>query len=323
MRGMKKRGMGSEGEEAKKKIKISKKSQTLSVAIAAVIVSSIMVAFVPLASAGVTSFTISPAEGTAGAVSTYEATLNTTGFTSLNIIIPAGFEAVAPGDGDLIAEAWLLDNQSRDYYVNVTANSTDKVDVYGYASGDTVGPLTFPASYNPGDSINIRSPWGGTTHANLTLPTDTGNGILDISLPASLMLTNVSISIGEFVKNPTKADDYVFVADGVDSNIVRITAAPTPTVYRRGGGGVPRDSDDDSYSDIDEMLAGTDPYDATIYPGALVVTPTPSPTPTPTLPLVTPTPSPTPKPWIPGFEAVFAIAGLLAAVIYLVLRRKK
>ena len=43
-------------------------------------------------------------------------------------------------------------------------------------------------------------------------------------------------------------------------------------------------------------------------------TPSPSPTPGPTL-----TPTPTPEP--PGFEAVFAIAGLLA-VAYLVLRRK-
>ena len=43
--------------------------------------------------------------------------------------------------------------------------------------------------------------------------------------------------------------------------------------------------------------------------------PSPSPTPGPTL-----TPTPTPEP--PGFEAVFAIAGLLA-VAYLVLRRKR
>ena len=60
------------------------------------------------------------------------------------------------------------------------------------------------------------------------------------------------------------------------------------------------------------------------------VTPTPTPseteTPSPSLsptsmPAVTPTASPTPTPTPPGFEAVFAIAGLLA-VAYLVLRRR-
>ena len=53
-------------------------------------------------------------------------------------------------------------------------------------------------------------------------------------------------------------------------------------------------------------------------PPPVTTTPTlsPSPSPTPTTP--TPLPSPTP----PGFEAVFAVAGLLA-VAYLVLRRKK
>jgi len=55
-------------------------------------------------------------------------------------------------------------------------------------------------------------------------------------------------------------------------------------------------------------------------------TPTPSPTPTPTASPVapttpTPTPSPSPSP-TPGFEAIFAVAGLLA-VTYFVLRRKK
>ena len=49
----------------------------------------------------------------------------------------------------------------------------------------------------------------------------------------------------------------------------------------------------------------------------VTVSPTVSPTATPT---VSPAVSPTPKP--PGFEAVFAIAGLLA-VAYLVLRRRK
>jgi PGF-CTERM protein len=51
------------------------------------------------------------------------------------------------------------------------------------------------------------------------------------------------------------------------------------------------------------------------------ITATPAPTPKPTpAPTAAPTPEATPKP--PGFEAIFAIAGLLA-VAYLVLRRKK
>jgi len=57
-------------------------------------------------------------------------------------------------------------------------------------------------------------------------------------------------------------------------------------------------------------------------------TPTPTPTPSPTPPVSpvapttpTPTPSPSPSP-TPGFEAIFAVAGLLA-ITYFVLRRKK
>lgn len=48
-KGMKKKGRGSEGEEAKKKIKIGKKSW--SVAIAAVIVGSALIAFTSPAAA--------------------------------------------------------------------------------------------------------------------------------------------------------------------------------------------------------------------------------------------------------------------------------
>jgi len=52
----------------------------------------------------------------------------------------------------------------------------------------------------------------------------------------------------------------------------------------------------------------------------LIPTPTPTPSPTPT-PTLTPSPTPTPEEGVPGFEAVFAIAGLLT-VAYLLRRRK-
>ena len=52
-----------------------------------------------------------------------------------------------------------------------------------------------------------------------------------------------------------------------------------------------------------------------------VVMPTPSPSPSPSpTPTIAPTPTPTPEEGVPGFEAVFAIAGLLA-VAYLLRRR--
>ncbi|MGB7533163.1 MAG: PQQ-binding-like beta-propeller repeat protein [Halobacteriota archaeon] len=119
------------------------------------------------------------------------------------------------------------------------------------------------------------------------------------------------------------------------------TTTPTPTSAPSGGGGgggggTPLDSDGDGYLDIVERLMGTDPNDpcdpdpecaACLASKPTTPTPTlePTATQTPTIPPATevpttPTPSPTPKQ--PGFEVVFAIAGLLA-VAYLVLRRRK
>ena len=125
------------------------------------------------------------------------------------------------------------------------------------------------------------------------------------------------------------------------------TPTPTPTAPPApagggGGGGAPTDSDGDGLSDFDEkVMYKTDPYKADTDNGGvndgaeiirgtdpldptddIVSTPTPSPTPqvAPNVsPSVTPPPTPTPSP--PGFEAFFAIAGVLA-VAYLVMRRR-
>ncbi len=99
-----------------------------------------------------------------------------------------------------------------------------------------------------------------------------------------------------------------------------------------GGGGAPRDTDGDGYSDIAEILAGTDWRDPTDYPGATtplpVSTPTVIPAPTPTVtpvpaPAITPTPVPsTPTPRAVGFESLLALVAILLVVLVFVVKTR-
>ena len=64
--------------------------------IVAIVVSAVLIAFMPNAVATVTNLTITPNTSVAGKVVAYSITLNATPWQTLNITIPAGFEAVAP-----------------------------------------------------------------------------------------------------------------------------------------------------------------------------------------------------------------------------------
>jgi outer membrane protein assembly factor BamB len=183
----------------------------------------------------VTSLTITPDTGITSEVQAYNITVNTTGFTSLNVTIPAEFSAKTPSDGEQIArvDLWWANEEDPHYgYVSFTANATDKMDVYAEI-GET--SITYPGmavSYTEGATTSIKSPFGSQEErANLTLPTESANGSLKISgLPD--MITNVTVSIGEFVQNPTIAGDYTFTAKAEGEAVGKSTAvtieAPAP-----------------------------------------------------------------------------------------------
>jgi hypothetical protein len=140
-------------------------------------------------------------------------------------------------------------------------------------------------------------------------------------------LTNGTSGVFETGVNTTNAELYGTSYEGyVWANVSHLSvfglvSEGTP---RRGGGGAPRDSDGDGYTDIEELLAGSDPSDPEDYPGKPIVTLTPGPEPSPVAtptPSLTPVPTPagtpvtTPTPKEPGFEALLWLIAVAFAVI--------
>jgi PGF-CTERM protein len=121
-------------------------------------------------------------------------------------------------------------------------------------------------------------------------------------------------------KGPTELTPKTVMVENGKFNATFDTTGAKEGMYT-----VKADDGDGHTDEVTASISGTAPSPtATVSPTATPATPTPTmpPTPTPATPTpATPTPA-TPTPEEPGFEAVFAIAGLLA-LAYLVLRIRK
>ena len=250
------------------------------------------------------------------------------------------------------------DKKNNETTVSVSTTEDYAVSISTDDAGITVAP-NVKATY----TLTVENE--GTKTDNYTL-----NITKSDAADAELDITNITLDAGETQNVSLKVADEtpetytvnVTVESQTDTNVtdmvstlttVKTTPAPTPTpIIRRGGGGGGgggvSDSDGDGYSDIEEIIVGTDPYDpcdpnpacvaciGEAIIAKVITTPKPTPydptkgiTPATAKPVATIPPLEEPekpekpeKPGVPGFEAVFAIAGLLA-VAYLVQRRKK
>ena len=206
----------------------------------AVIVGLMMFAFLPMASAGVTSFTVTPSTGIVGAVQSYSAYVITDGVTSINITIPAGFSAVAPTTGGVeIARLDFHNSSTKAYYGHATitsnnANPTSEVDIYWELGGDKV-TTTQTIDYAAGATNTFESGFGDGSSAIIKLPTNTQDGSIKITINSTAFLLDaVMTDIKQFVRNPWTAGDYVFSADGVDATVIISAPIGRGAVFRNG-----------------------------------------------------------------------------------------
>jgi hypothetical protein len=212
----------------------------------AVIMGFMVFAFMPLASADVKSFSVTPSTGIAGAVDSYNVLVTTDGVTSIHITIPAGFIAVTPmSGGKEIARVEFWNTSKGDYYgyATITSNSDyeNKVDVYSemQVGGDEFGygPTPRDVNYNPGEFTSFEVKVNdGIAWANITLPTEKEEGWINITIDCESLdlLQDVHIAIKQFVRNPLTKGNYDFIADGETSTVTITEVEGRGIVYNNG-----------------------------------------------------------------------------------------
>jgi hypothetical protein len=227
---------------------------------AAVVMGFMVIAFMPMASAGVTSFTVTPGTGIAGAVDSYNVLVTTDGVSTIDITIPAGFIAVTPTTGGVeIARVDFWNSSTKAYYgyATITSNNADptgQVDIYCEYGADA---LTTPqyVDYAAGATNTFVSGFGDTSSVEITLPTEMGPGSITIDIdPTGFQLEDVHIALKQFVWNPA-AGDYVFSADGIVETVTIKEPLTYSTVYKDGLWFV--DSDGNLIADICFLYEGS------------------------------------------------------------------
>jgi hypothetical protein len=216
---------------------------------AAVIMGFMVIAFLPAASAGVTSFEIWPGTGRAGAVDTYDVLATTTGFNNLTITIPMGYAFVAPAyNGTEIARVDFWNTTRSEYYglAIITSDNppSTRVKVECKFAGFEASAIQ-NIDYSPGGETVVTSPFGpgDTSLVTLKMPTDTVNGSLTINATClNFSIDDFMVDIHQFVRNPWNPGNYVFNANG-KSATVEITRKVYLTRYRDAAWYIDTDGD--------------------------------------------------------------------------------
>lgn len=196
------------------------------IVIAAMVVMAAMAAFIPTAAAVVVNITAD--NYAVNATTGYDIMVNTTGYTNtltINITLPAGYTVnETMSTGDLLAEVYIYEKTTTGWLMSATfeagANPLTQVNATAYDNeSSSLDYIINNVNYSEGGTTEITGvstavTGGMNLDATVILPTADVNGSLNasITLLEGHNITNVSISIKGFVKNPSTAKDYVFVA---------------------------------------------------------------------------------------------------------------
>jgi len=225
-----------------------RKGMKANVVLAAMVV-VIAATLVPIATAQErVTLDITPDTGIAGERAAYQAVATANPGYNESVVIelslPAGFGAIAPtGPGQVIATAELYGENGWLAKTKFESNSQDyltKMDVTISNNGD-LGTYVIPVDYGPGGGAHVGPTDVGGMHIEciLTLPTATVDGFLlgDITIPEGVTLTQSTLNINRYVRNPPEEGDYNVTLELVDGD--GVINSTTETIHIRSPAALP------------------------------------------------------------------------------------